>query len=228
MMKQGRAVLLAVLAALLVYGCQRPYLGLDGFAPETNSIYVTKDGEIASGMTETFDRDRQGNYRQEDLENFVHEEVALFNESLGAQKAAVNEEEKEPLPVAVRSCSLKDLRITAVYQYRDSQSFLAFGQSYFGVSSRLKNFAVCTVEQARQEGWLLALDLVKPLKDGEVKSPEARELEKLERGQVVFVDTDYPVEIQVEGRIRYMTRGVTAADRHTAQIPAGAYYLVFW
>ena len=227
-MKQKKAVLLTALAVLLVYGCQRSNAGIGGFAPETNSIYITKDGEIASGMVETFDKGKSEHYQQESLENFVFEEVALFNESLGAQKASQNEEGKEPLPVAVRSCKLRENQVTAVYQYRDSQSLLAFWQRYFGMISRMKNFEVCSVEDARLKGWLTAAEFVKPLKDGEVKPPETQELERLGKGQMVLVESDYPVEIQVEGRIRYMTKGIETVDKHTVQVPAGVHYLIFW
>lgn len=228
-MRNGwKAAGIAVLAVLWLYGCQGPYSGVDAFKPETSSIYVTKDGVIFSGMVESFDTKKQENYQEESLQRFVLEEVALYNESQGALKAAQNEEGKEPLPVAVKSCGLRDGCVTAVYQYRDSESFLEFGRQYFGVSDRVKGFVVCSVEEARKEGWLEGAALVKPLKNGEVKAVEGQELEALEKGRVIWVETDYPVEIQVEGRIRYMTEGAVVVDKNTAQVPAGAYYLLFW
>ena len=63
-MKQKKAVLLTALAVLLVYGCQRSNAGIGGFAPETNSIYITKVGEIASGMVESFDIWKCEHYQQ--------------------------------------------------------------------------------------------------------------------------------------------------------------------
>lgn len=226
--KGWKAAGIAVLAVLWLYGCQGPYSGADAFKPETSSIYITKDGVIFSGMVESFDTNKKENYREESLQRFVLEEVALYNESLGALKAAQNEEGKEPLPVAVQSCDLRDGCVTAVYRYRDSESFLDFGRQYFGASDRVKGFMVCSVEEARKAGWLEGAGLVKLQKNGEEKALGNRELDKLDKGRVVWVETDYPVEIQVEGRVRYVTEGVVVVDKNTAQVPAGAYYLLFW
>lgn len=225
--KGWKAAGMILLAVLWLYGCQR-YSGIDAFQPESSSIYITKDGGIFSGMVESFTSAKQENYQQESLQRFVLEEVALFNESLGASKAAQNEEGKEVLPVSVKSCTLTDNRAAAVYQYKDSGSFLEFGRQYFGISDRLKGFGVYSMEEVKREGWLEGEDLVKPAKGAEVKALEGRELEKLDKGRVIWLETEHPVEIQVEGRIRCMTRGIVLESKSTAQVPAGSGYLIFW
>lgn len=226
--KQWKAAGVAVIAVLWLYGCQGPYPGIESFQPETGSLFIGRDGVIASGMVEILDQGKRENYQQENLLRFVFEEVAGFNESLGAPKKAQNEEEGEVLPAAVRSCTLQDDRVTAVFQYKDSASFLAFNQNYFGVSERLNHLAVSTVLEARTQGWLSAGKMVKPGKGTELIPLEENELERLDKGQMLWIETEQPVEIQVEGAVRYMTEGVALVKKNIVQVPEGVHYLIFW
>lgn len=226
--KPWRVAGAVAVAVLWLWGCQGPYPGIESFQPDTGSLFIGKDGLIASSMTEIIDQGKRENYQQESLWNFVTEEVAGFNESLGASRAAQNEEGEEVLPVAVRSCALKDDRVTAIFQYKDSASFLAFNQGYFGISERLNQLAVSTVLEARTHGWLMAGNMVKPGKSGEASLPAENELERLDKGWMVWIETEHPVEVQVEGAVRYMTEGVTVVKKNIVQVPAGVHYLIFW
>ena len=200
--KQWKAAGVAVIAVLWLYGCQGPYPGIESFQPETGSLFIGRDGVIASGMVEILDQGKRENYQ--------------------------HEEEGEVLPAAVRSCTLQDDRVTAVFQYKDSASFLAFNQNYFGVSERLNHLAVSTVLEARTQGWLSAGKMVKPGKGTELIPPEENELERLDKGQMLWIETEQPVEIQVEGAVRYMTEGVALVKKNIVQVPEGVHYLIFW
>lgn len=224
-MKQRKAAAAVMLAALLTCGCSGPYLRTMAFSPETNSIYVAEDGTISSAMVEEYEHIE---VQQDELWAFVANEVALFNEQLGASGSAQNEKGKEALPVSVESCTAADGKMTAVYAYRDSACFLQFSENYYGTSFRPTAFETAAVEEGRQQGWMDGGELMKPGKGGELAAAGVQELEKLDKGRIVRIETENPLEIQTEGAIRYMSKGVVLSKRNTAQVPAGMYYLIFW
>lgn len=225
LMKQRKAAAAVMLAAFFACGCSGPYLRTMAFSPETNSIYVAEDGTISSAMVEEYE---SGDVRQDELWAFVTNEVALFNEQLGASGSAQNEKGKEALPVSVESCTAADGKMTAVYAYRDSSCFLQFSENYYGTSFRPTAFETAEVEEGRQQGWLDGGELMKSGKGREPAAVGAQELEKLDKGRIVRIETENPLEIQTEGAIRYMSKGVVLSKRNTAQVPAGTYYLIFW
>ena len=45
---------------------------------------------------------------------------------------------------------------------------------------------------------------------------------------MLWIETEQPVEIQVEGAVRYMTEGVALVKKNIVQVPEGVHYLIFW
>lgn len=223
-MKNWKAVLAAVLTGLMVYGCKGLSSEKSTFEPAVSSIYVTKDGTISSATVESYDKDY---YRQEALQEYVMSEVSGYNQSLGAAAVAHNIDGADPVPVAVTSCSMKDGRAVVIYQYLDGSTFQAFAEEYHDEANRTKAFGTDTVSGGRSQGWMTDADFVKAGKGAEASDAGQGELDKLSDERIIMVETDHPVTIQTEGKVLYMTRGVTLTDSSTVQVPEGLHYVIF-
>lgn len=223
-MKNWKAVLAAVLAGLMVYGCKGTPSDKAAFEPAVSSIYVAKDGTVSSATVENCDKDY---YKQEALQEYVMSEVAAYNQSLGSAAVAHNIEGADAVPVAVTSCTIKDGKAVVIYQYLDGSVFQAFAEEYHDEANQTKAFGTDTVSGGRAKGWLTDGDFVKPGKGTETSDAGQEELDKLSEERIVMVETDHPVTIQTEGKVLYMTRGVTLTGSSTAQAPEGLHYLIF-
>lgn len=224
-MKSKKTVLAAVLTGILLYGC-RGLSGSDTFVPEANSIYIAKDGTIFSAMVESYG---EGNYQQDEFEQFLMNELSSYNADAGSDSAFRNTEGSEPLPVSLTSSELKEGRAVAVYQYRDAESFLDFTKNYNEVLCQVLNLETDTVLNGKSKGWLTGKEWQKPAKtrNSESSKAESSELDKLDKGRIVLIETENPVLIQTEGTILYMTKDIVPAGKNTAQIPAGTHYIIF-
>lgn len=222
-MKNLKVVLAAVTAGIMLYGCKglsRP----DAFVPETNSIYIDRDGTIFSAMVESYG---EGNYQQDEFQQFLMDELSSYNEHMGAQPLSVNKEDGDPLPVSLKSSELKEGKAVAVYQYRDSASFLDFTKNYNEVLCQVVNLETDTVLNGKTKGWLTGGEWKKTERNGGLSEAESSELDKLDKGRVVLIETENPVLIQTEGTILYMTGSLSLTGKNTAQIPAGTHYIIF-
>lgn len=223
----------AAVVSLLLFGCKRYTPEEKVFAPEVSSIYVTEEGTILSATVEDCETDR---YTSEGLEAFVTKEVASYNESLGYPAAAVEEdkdqegrsrESAQSLPVTVVSCQVANGKATAIYQYLDSASFLAFAESYHDNANRLRSLGTGSASSGRVQGWFEDGEYVKPGRNGEVWPAQKEELDRLNKERMLLVETSHPVTIQTEGKICYMTRNVELSGEDVALVPAGKHYIVF-
>lgn len=238
----------AAVVSLLLFGCKRYTPEEKVFAPEVSSIYVTEEGTILSATVEDCGTDR---YTSEGLEAFVTKEVASYNESLGYPAAAAGKDEdqegRDPedrgqrsgdregrsresaqsLPVTVVSCQVANGKATAIYQYLDSASFLAFAESYHDNANRLRSLGTGSASSGRVQGWFEDGEYVKPGRNGEVWPAQKEELDRLNKERMLLVETNHPVTIQTEGKICYMTRNVELSGEDVALVPAGKHYIVF-
>ena len=123
----GKGVWAAAAAGLLICGCARAGRPENKFLPQVSSIYVAKDGEIFSATVEPWE---DGEYDSASLRQFITDEVAAYNESLGASALPFAEGEEAPLPVAVDSCQAGEGKLWVVYRYKDSEAFRDFAREY--------------------------------------------------------------------------------------------------
>lgn len=223
-MKKWKAVLAAVMAGLMVYGCKGMPSEKNTFEPTVSSIYVTKDGTISSATVESYDKDY---YKQEALQEYVMSEVASYNQSLGAAAVAHNIDGADPVPVAVTSCTMEDGKAVVIYQYLDSSVFRTFAQEYHDEANQTKAFGTDTVSGGRAQGWLADGSFVKVGKGTEVSDAPQGELDKLSDERMIMVEADHTVTIQTEGKVLYMTQGVTLTGTNTVQVPEGLHYVIF-
>ncbi|MCI8949498.1 MAG: hypothetical protein HFG49_05560 [Lachnospiraceae bacterium] len=222
-MNKWKVLWIAGAAGLMISGCKGFATESSQFQPETSSIYVDRSGGIFSATVEPYEN---GNYNSETLKEFIANEVASYNESLGAPAASENTKETI-LPVAVNSCLAENGRLTVIYQYENSEAFRAFANEYKDTANQTVSFGTGTAQAGREAGWFLDGGFVKLGKGETITEAQKKDLEKLGKERMVMVEASHPVTIQTEGTLLYMTRNVTLLEKNLVQVPEGRHYLIF-
>ena len=223
-MNRWKVVWAAAAAGLLICGCARAGRPENKFLPQVSSIYVAKDGEIFSATVEPWE---DGEYDSASLRQFITDEVAAYNESLGASALPFAEGEEAPLPVAVDSCQAGEGKLWVVYRYKDSEAFRDFAREYHDKANETISFGTGTALAGQEAGWFTGGDFVKLGRGDEVTAARQKDLERLEKERVVMVEADHSIILQTEGKILYVTRNVAVLGKNTVQIPEGKHYVVF-
>lgn len=211
-MRKSRVTLAAVLTAALLTGCQGLMGGSAEFSPEVSSVYVEKDGAVLSALVEEFED--QAQYDQESFQAFLEETVSRFNEERGTGGS-------EQPSVTLRSCSLENGRAQAVFEYGGADDLLAFARETGDDSVAAEQLAVFTVADGLSRGEVIGTSFYKP--DG---SAVANETVTKQSGAMAVAVTG-SVRLQTEGKILYVTEGVTLEDDNRAVTPEGTSYIIF-
>ena len=182
------------------------------FKPDTSSIYVKKDGTVVSADIESFEG---SNYSEEELTTYVEDAVKLYNSEHGAESAAYEEKDME-LPVEVDSLKVEDGTATLYLNYETCNDYMEFTGTA-GMENGISQMEKSTVEEMGVEGDFQNAD-------GE----DVALADVQDKGSYHVVKVDGPVTMQVEGKVRYVSKGVTVDSKNTVTTPAGAVsYIVF-
>ncbi len=182
------------------------------FKPDTSSIYVKKDGTVVSADIESFEG---SNYSEEELTTYVEDAVKLYNSEHGAESAAYEEKDME-LPVEVDSLKVEDGTATLYLNYETCSDYMEFTGTA-GMENGISQMEKSTVEEMGVEGDFQNAD-------GE----DVALADVQDKGSYHVVKVDGPVTMQVEGKVRYVSKGVTVDSKNTVTTPAGAVsYIVF-
>ena len=157
----------------------------------------------------------------------ITDEVAAYNESLGASALPFAEGEEAPLPVAVDSCQAGEGKLWVVYRYKDSEAFRDFAREYHDKANETISFGTGTALAGQEAGWFTGGDFVKLGRGDEVTAARQKDLERLGKERGVMVEADHSIILQTEGKILYVTRNVAVLGKNTVQIPEGKHYVVF-
>lgn len=202
-------------------------MGLSGcggsveFAPTQTSIFIQKDRTISSAEIESFDNSGfdTPRYDAAELQQFVEEAVSAYNsEKAGTTAVRVEEKSEETLPVAIEKLEVKDNVATLILNYAGTEEYLEFNGTTDYVA--VQDLIVGTVADGNTSG----LDYAGMVKaDG--TAADAAEIKEEEKYSLVSVTGD--VVVKVEGKVQYMSSGVTLIDENTVQTPEGTSYIVF-
>ena len=148
-MKKVKLAALVLAAGFLLGGCGASSKG--GFHPTENSIYVAADGSISTATIEAVSGDQ---YKEEELIAFVEQQVSAFNEEMGGDAKSRNEEGAEKLPVAVKSCTIKDGRAELILDYKDGETVAEFSEENgIAVASLAVSSGARGTSCAEKAGW---------------------------------------------------------------------------
>ena len=211
-MKTKKKILLVILILLL--------LAVGGFAvwyfffmeeeqipyePDSFSFYFENSGQIEGFQVEEMNDDshNDGRYTEEGLLAYVEGKVKAYNVAKGAAEAAYNDE-STVLPVAVKQVKVENSRASIWLIYATAEDYMAFNEDYI----RLTQFRTGTISEILDE-----YDGSFTEKDGD---PEKRE-DILEEEDALAVLVEGDARLQFEGKILYISEGVTLIDNKTVQ-----------
>ncbi|MDD7390656.1 MAG: hypothetical protein PUG60_13605 [Lachnospiraceae bacterium] len=194
-----KGIACAVLAAAVLGGCgQKAEL-------DTTSVYIRKDGTVASAVYEEFDTKT---YDKDDLKVFVEDAVSAYNQKYAGTAGVYTKDAAEPLSAAVTSLDFEDGNAVLKMEYASCEDYMQFNES----EGSLVQLASGTVSGAKEAG----IDM----SSFELLNSEGTD--KINGGDV---DDGYHVvfaegtsAIVVEGSILYATADVKIEDKNTVQI----------
>ena len=203
-MKKAKLAAAILTAGLALGACS----GAGGsFQPTENSIYVTADGQLSTATIEAVSGE---SYTGEAFTAFVEQAVGTFNEEKGSASKARNEEGQAKLPAAVRSCTIEEGKASMILDYGDAQSVVDFSEES-GIP--ITSLTVGPVGSG--------LPALKKADGSAADSGEAA------GSGGMMVEAEGAVTIQTEGKILYITDGVTVVDDRTVRTPEGKSTVIF-
>lgn len=229
-MRRAYAFAAAALAGALLYGCGNQASPGRDFAPIQNSVYVSRQGEFQSALVENYDKDY---YDQAELEKFLSEAVASFNGGEAANAGEGSESsadggqaqesgEAEKPPVTLISCSLQDGVASSVFGYRSADDLIRFAEESGDDSNDFTFLDETTVADGIVKGYIMDGNFL----DAKGQAVGTDEVAKQSKCYVVCVQG--AGTIQTEGKVAYVTDGVTLVDEYTVSTPDGAKsYIIF-
>lgn len=194
-----KGIACVMLVSALLGGC-----GQEGEL-DTTSVYIRKDGSVASAVYEPFDT---GTYSRDELQVFVEDAVSAYNQKNAGVAAAYTDDTKEPLSVAVSSLDYKDDNAILKMEYASCEDYLNFNES----EGSLLQLAAGTVEGAAAAG--IDMSRIELLNAEGTEKISGSDLD----GEYHVVFAEGTSSIVVEGSIRYATADVKIEDGDTAQI----------
>lgn len=216
-MKKKYAVLAAaaVLAGMLITGCGQK-AAASGWEANENSIYVNKGLEVESALIYTSEK-ANDLYTQDGLASFVKEQIAVYNAAQGAAEAAENTEGGEALPVSLKSCTLEGQTGKLVLDYKTAEDFVKFAQETGDNTHTVTALSVADMAGGLPE------DLKFTTPDGKAADPA--EVSKLTDAHVVVVEG--AATVYTEGKVAYVSEGVTMKRENAVQTAEGKNCIVF-
>ena len=197
------AVLLTGIMALTAVGC-----GSVKFDPQENSIFVKEDRTVASAEFVSIDNSEfeTPRYDQAEMQAFLEDTVKEYNQETCGQDFAYADDTKESLRVSVEEFSVENNIAKAILHYASAEDYLHFnGTENEGC---LKDLIIGSVQNGIDSG----LDFSGMVNaDGEEVSPE----EIQDDAKYTLVAVTGSTRMVVDGKVRYVSAGVTVEDKNT-------------
>lgn len=209
-MRKALAAFLLASTAVLLYGCAGRIGENEGFQPESSSIYVSSDGSVSSAIVETYEKE---NYDDASLKTFLDGAVAEYTEEHPGQG--------EKPAVSLKECSVKNGKMTAVFEYASPEDMIAFGKKQQDDSIALTSMEVKAVSEA-----LSGESGTGNLVDSQNQAADLTEVMKEDRAVAVIAEGEGL--IQTEGKILYVSEGTELdSSKNQAKVSGEKSYIIF-
>ena len=218
-MKKCKAAWTAVIWSLVLMGC-----GAQGKAgswnADSNGIYVSKAMTVESAMVVT-SMNSNDLYDQEELKAFVAETIVEYNTAAGGAAASENSEGAAKLPVALKSCTLEGNTGVLAFEYASAADFVKFSQESGDNTHTVTALSVKNLSDAQAAGELAEGKFV----DIAGKAVETSDMTR--QSKSIVVAAEGVAVIHTEGKITYVSEGITLNDSYTAVTSEGTNYIIF-
>lgn len=217
-MKKIKIALAVSVLAVILAACGGKQGSTSTFSPNQDSIFVSREGNFSSSLVETYSAE----YSQEKFQAFVDGIVSSYNEGKGLGAVSANTEGQAKLPVAVNTCTLEGGSATIIFDYASGADLIEFAKDQKDEDNQAEGLEFGKASTFLNQGALLEAVFVTP-KDGTNVKPE----KLVKAGDSYCVAVDGAVTIQTEGKIQYVSKGVSLQDEFTAKTPEGKSYIIF-
>ncbi|RGY97041.1 hypothetical protein [Clostridium sp. AM58-1XD] len=210
-MKKAAAVLLLALTGSMLFGCGGKNTGSSGFHPESSSIYVTGDGRVSSALVEAYEKD---NYDENSLKTYLDSEISRYGEA--------NEGQGDSAPVSLKECTVKNGKMTAVFEYASPEDMIKFAEAQQDDSMSLTSLEVKNAVDALSGGDVSDGTFFNAKKEA-VKLDDVR---KENEAKAVIASGEGL--IRTEGKILFVSEGVELdSAKNTAKVTGETSYIIF-
>lgn len=210
---QHKKLLIFTTAAVLLSGCSGQS-ATAAFTPAETSLYITGEGTVTSATVETYENDY---YSADELRAYAEEVLASFNipDGSAAEPAAT-----------LRECTMENGTAKLLISFKDAGSYLEFSEQYPDEESsvQIKKLDITTVSDGVTKGYIAGETFTKL--SGKEKQTASDEVMKQSKLHVAAVEG--PALIQTEGKIQYISSGVTVEGENLVRTPdKGMSYIIF-
>lgn len=217
-MKQTKRIAIALMTGILLTGCAgRSAAGPSD--PKESCVYVDKDGKLSAIIVEPYNAEDED---PEGLKSFAEQAVIAYNKEKGGEALSENSGDSESrLPAALRDSRMEKGKAVLTFDYATVEDLFDFSgqqQQDLGITG----IETGTVSDGVAEGKIVDGSFISA-KDGSEVS--GQEVTKKDSNKLVTVYGGGT--IQTQGKIIYMTKGVSAVDEHTVRTPEGKSYIIF-
>ncbi len=205
-MRAGKKLLAAVVTGILAVsaiGC-----GSVKFDPQENSIFVKENRTVVSAEFVSIDNSEfdTPRYDENEMRTFLEDTVKEYNQETCGEEAAYADDAEGDLRVSVEEFSVENNVAKAILNYASAEDYLSFnGTENEGC---LKDLIIGTVQNGIDSG--LDFSGMVNAEGAEVSAEDVQD------------DSDYclvavtgSTRMVVDGKVRYMSAGVTLADENT-------------
>lgn len=155
---------------------------------EQNTIVIKKDGTVIGAIVEDF---QDPKYVSEELKAMLEEEITTYNAQAGEGK------------VSLDTYEITEEKKTKIYlKYASDEDYTAFNEEVLFAG---------TVSEAYEAGYEFA-----DMKDANGTGADIGKAEVLEKGSMKMVIFEEPVHVLVNGKISYISQGVTLEGKKEA------------
>ena len=205
-MKAWKKVLSAAITGIMVLalaGCSSVK-----FEPTESSIFVKKDKTVVSAEMVSIDNSEfdTPRYDENEMKTFLESAVKEYNKEACGQDLAYAKDTKEALNISIEEFKVENKIASARLNYASSEDYLKFNGTED--SGSVKDLIIGTVA----DGISSDLDFSGMVNaDGSAAGVE--DIQKNTKYSLVAITG--PARMMVEGKVRYMSSGVTLADENT-------------
>lgn len=178
------------------------------FEPTENSIFVKKDKTVVSFETVSVDNSAfdTPRYDENEMKTFLETAVKEYNKETCGQDLAYLEDKKTELNISIDEFKVENQNAMAKLNYKSAEDYLKFNGTED--SESVKDLIIGTVADGINSG----LDFSGMVNvDGSAADVESIQKNK----KYSLVALTGPVRMVVEGKVQYMSAGVSLSDENT-------------
>jgi hypothetical protein len=181
---------ITLLLVLSTFGCSKKDLNIDAEQITSDTLVAKSNGQLQVATVEEFDKDY---YQLSELEEFVSEEIKVYNQKAGGDK------------IAIEDLQLKNNKAVMVLTYSGMDQYAAFNE----VTAAYFNGGVTNIP----------LSLPDKLKDAKNDS-FINTNEALQNTKYKVLIINEPYDIIVDGKIKYYSENAVMVENNKIQSAA--------